>query len=255
MLAEGRRGLGFAVGQEPLTTLFASLGCLVVASDLDPETATSQGWVETNQHASALEALNKRGICTQDELERQVTFRSVDMNAIPDDLRGFDFVWSSCSFEHLGSIEKGLQFLLDMMDCLAPGGVAVHTTEFNVFSDSDTIDTGPTVLFRQSDMEAIVDVLRALGHSIETDFSRGDGAADHYIDEPPYYTPGPDNAVIHLKIRIGKFVATSFGLIVQKSTEPETITGLKAQIRFERELFNRAYTRACRLSDRLAGTT
>ena len=34
MLARGRRGLGFAVGTEPLPAMFASRGCAIVATDL-----------------------------------------------------------------------------------------------------------------------------------------------------------------------------------------------------------------------------
>src|SRR5690349_11463990 len=62
MLGEGRRGLGFAVGSEPLSSLFAGFGCAIVASDLDPESADRAGWVSTNQHASSLAQLNSRGL-------------------------------------------------------------------------------------------------------------------------------------------------------------------------------------------------
>ncbi len=40
MIAPGRRGLGFAVGTEPLPAAFCSLGCEVVATDLHPEAGT-----------------------------------------------------------------------------------------------------------------------------------------------------------------------------------------------------------------------
>ena len=36
-LKPGSRGLGFAVGKEPLSDLFASFGCDVVATDLEGE--------------------------------------------------------------------------------------------------------------------------------------------------------------------------------------------------------------------------
>ena len=54
------------------------------------------------------------------------------MNHLPDDLRGFDFTWSSCALEHLGTLAAGADFVVAQMDCLRPGGVAVHTTEFLV---------------------------------------------------------------------------------------------------------------------------
>ena len=39
MLSPERSGLGFAVGQEPLTSLFASYGCKILATDLRTEEA------------------------------------------------------------------------------------------------------------------------------------------------------------------------------------------------------------------------
>ena len=41
MLAAGRSGLGFGVGQEPLVALFAAAGCDVVATDQPHESAVA----------------------------------------------------------------------------------------------------------------------------------------------------------------------------------------------------------------------
>jgi len=46
MLQPGRRGLRFAVGQEPLAALFASYGCTIVATDLGSESPESASWTE-----------------------------------------------------------------------------------------------------------------------------------------------------------------------------------------------------------------
>src|SRR5262249_26806827 len=145
--------LGFGVGREPLAALFAGCGCTIVATDLEEERARKAGWVETNQHAAQLAHLNIHGLCDAEAFRQRASFRYVDMTAIPEDLRDFDFTWSSCSFEHVGSIAKGQQFVYHMMDCMKPGGVGVHTTEFNLSSDTDTIDNDHTVLFRKSDIE------------------------------------------------------------------------------------------------------
>ena len=53
MLQEGRRGLGFGVGNDPLPSFFASLGGDIVATDLDVEQATEAGWGAGGQHAPA----------------------------------------------------------------------------------------------------------------------------------------------------------------------------------------------------------
>ncbi|HET9034514.1 MAG TPA: DUF4214 domain-containing protein [Dokdonella sp.] len=209
VLRKGSRGLGFAVGQEPLTALFASRGCTVVATDLDQHLANREGWVEGNQHAAGLEQLNMRGICPEETLRNNVSFRSVDMREIPTDLRGFDFLWSSCALEHLGSLENGVDFVESAMKCLVPGGIAVHTTELNCDSNDETIEKGHDVIYRQRDLLRLVKTLEQRGHRVSPmNFSLGKTESDLYVDEVPY------KGMPHIRLRIGKFSSTSFGLIV-----------------------------------------
>jgi SAM-dependent methyltransferase len=210
MLASGRHGLAFAVGHEPLPAFFANQGATVVATDLFEEQAQQSGWVETNQHARELADLNARGLCDPDLFRERVSFRYVDMNYIPGDLGNFDFLWSSCSLEHLGSIQHGIAFILNAMHCLKPGGIAVHTTEFNLSSNDTTIDSGSVVLFRRRDIDRIVEELRAAGHRIDIDYSQGNGFADNFVDLPPY------KQEVHLRLQIQQYVVTSIGLIIQK---------------------------------------
>ena len=108
------------------------------------------------------------------------------MNNIPSDLRNFDFTWSSCAFEHLGSLEHGLRFVLRQMGCLKPGGFAVHTTEYNVSSNRETVDETQTALFRRQDIERLVSDLRDDNHVIDVDFTTGRTPADLHVDEPPF---------------------------------------------------------------------
>lgn len=212
MLKPGRRGIGFAVGREPLPALFASLGCTILATDLDEERAgnPAANWVDTGQHAANVEVLNERGICDPVLFKQNVSFRVVDMNEMPEELRGFDFCWSSCAFEHLGSLDQGKQFIYNMLSCLNPGGVAVHTTEYNVTSNENTIDYAPVTLFRRCDIEEMVRELRNRGCSLEVDFTLGEGWADLLVDHPPY----KENP--HLKLLFGPYVITSISLIIQK---------------------------------------
>jgi 2-polyprenyl-3-methyl-5-hydroxy-6-metoxy-1,4-benzoquinol methylase len=211
LLAAPRRGLGFGVGQEPLPALFAKYGCTVVATDVDRTSAQLAGWVDTGQHAESLAALNTRRLCDPIGFRRLVSYRTVDMNAISSDLTNFDFVWSSCAFEHLGSLERGMQFVHQAMKCLRPGGLAVHTTELNLSSDSDTLTAGGTVLYRKQDIKALAKQLTTQGHMIELDFDPGCRPADHYIDVPPYKSEP------HLRLQIDRYVSTSIGLIIQKA--------------------------------------
>lgn len=227
MLRPGKRGLGFAVGEEPLTAMFAAKGAHITATDLALEDAKVAGWAESGQHATGMHALNSRGICTPDKFQKLVHFKSADMNNIPAEFHGqFDFVWSSCALEHLGNLEKGMQFIYNAMDCLKPGGFAIHTTEYNVSSNTETVDSGDTVLYRKRDIEEVAATLQAQGHLINLDLSEGTGELDQIIDLPPY------KQLIHLKLQIGQYVVTSVGLIVQKkSTLLERIKGRVSDLR------------------------
>ncbi len=213
MLAPGRRGLGFGVGEEPLAAYFAARGCTVVATDLGAAEAERAGWVDTGQHAAEKAALNGRGLCPAEAFAERVSFRVVDMNAIPPDLAGFDFTWSACSLEHVGSIAKGLAFIENSLATLRPGGLAVHTTEFNCSSNGRTLDNAGTVLFRRRDFEGLARRLRTQGHRLAFNFHLGDQPLDRHIDVPPF------SADKHLKLRLDRYLTTSFGLIVQRAED------------------------------------
>ncbi len=211
VITSGRRGLGFGVGIEPLSAFFASQDVRVTATDLMFEGAASLGWTDTNQHAAGKEALRKPAICPDDLFDRNVEFRECDMNAVPDDLTGYDFCWSACALEHLGSIEKGLAFIERSVQCLKPGGWAIHTTEFNVTSNFETVDHMETVLFRRRDLEALAERLRAQGHFVAPiDWNPGAEPLDRYYDIAPYKEQP------HLKMALSGFGATSIGFIVQR---------------------------------------
>lgn len=212
VLQPNKRGLGFGVGKEPLASLFASHGCQITATDLHSEQAAQLGWIASNQHSNQLSDLNERGICDPKLFKKLVSFEFLNMNHIPGNLtNAYDFTWSSCSFEHCGSIELGKQFIVNQMECLKPGGIAVHTTEFNLSSNEETIETGTLVLFRKKDIEWMVHTLKAAGHQIEMDYSIGTGPIESYIDVPPYTND------YHLRLSILQFTSTSVGLIIRKA--------------------------------------
>jgi 2-polyprenyl-3-methyl-5-hydroxy-6-metoxy-1,4-benzoquinol methylase len=210
MLIPGSRGLGFGVGQEPLPAAFASYGCEILATDLQTDDAAKAGWAATNQHAER-DTMRWEGLCDRADFERLVRFEHADMNDIPARYRGFDFTWSACSLEHLGSIEKGLAFIENSLHTLRTGGVAVHTTELNCDSDTDTIDHEGTVLFRKSDFQKFARQMQKKGHGVAPlNFNLGSQELDRHIDVPPYSSDR------HLKLKLGKFATTSFGIVVTK---------------------------------------
>jgi len=221
MLAPGRRGLGFAVGREALPSILVARGAEVLATDLDAGDARAAAWAGTNQNAARVEDLHRPLFVGREEFLARCAFRAVDMNAVPADLAGgFDFVWSTCSFEHLGSIERGLDFVVAAMDCLKPGGIAVHTTEYRLDEDGPPLDNATTVLFRRQDMEALAVRLAARGHAMAPiDYGPGRGVLDGYVDVPPFGRVRPDGfvppATPHLRLSVDGIPATSIGLVIR----------------------------------------
>lgn len=228
MLAPGRRGLGFAVGREWLPAFFAGQGVAVVATDLDAGDARARDWVASRQHSTAREALFQKHLVTQPEFDRLVTHRAADMAAIPPDLAdgGFDFVWSVCALEHLGSLERGEEFVVQAMRCLKPGGIAVHTTEHNLDATGGTLERGPTVLYQRRHLERLAARLEAAGHAM-LPLDDAAGAAqvfDRFVDLPPYpHEPspfGPFHGPPHLRLALEGYPVTSVGIVARAGPTP-----------------------------------
>ena len=211
MLSNGKVGLGFGCGKEPLPSLMAKYGCKVIATDLDFDSALNKGWTATNQHTGALEDLFDSKICDREVFFKSVQFKNVDMNNIPADLKDFDFTWSACAFEHLGSIEKGLDFVINSVKCLKPGGVAVHTTEFNLGSNDATFESESCVFFRKKDIELLISRLEKMNCEVlPLNLTISELLEDDFVDLPPY------KSAPHLKLAMQGHLTTSIGLIIKK---------------------------------------
>lgn len=212
LIKEGCRGLVFGVGHERLPSLFASMGAIIVATDATADHARKTGWTNTNEHASNLEALRWPELVDADVFDRNVSYRVCDMNNIEPDLADFDFNWSSCCFEHLGSLEAGLQFVVNAVEkTLRLGGIAVHTTEYNLSSNDQTVESIDTVIYRNRDLVALVERLRDRGHIVQPFIVAPNSHYwDFHIDVPPY-AQNP-----HLKLLLWNHVATSAGIVVRR---------------------------------------
>ena len=211
LLAPGRSGLGFGVGQEPLVALFADAGCDVVATDQPHGSAVATGWTDSElEWAGGLENLNPHGLCPDELFVRRFRYRAVDMNAHPHrpaaastspGPRAPSSTW--------GPWAPGRTSWWWPMACLRPGGVAVHTTEFLVSSEDDTVEAGGTVFYRRRDIEALVERLRRAGHDIDMDYRLGDTPEDRHVDVAPYTD-------VHLRTQLAGYVTTSVALVVTK---------------------------------------
>ena len=212
VVTPGSKGLVFGVGSERLPALFASLGAEIVATDAPGDVGAAAGWVDTGQHLTSLEQIRYPEIVEGAVFDANVSYRVCDMRDIPPELAGFDFNWSSCCFEHLGSLDAGTDFVVNSVErTLRVGGVAVHTTEFNLSSNDETVEDGPTVVYRRRDLEALVQRLRDRGHTV-TEFRVAPPSHywDFHVDTPPY------TSKVHLKLLLDGYVTTSAGIVVKR---------------------------------------
>ena len=223
-LRPGATGIGFGCGKEPIPCYLAAHGASVTVTDLPAEEAQAKGWAATDQHAISLTGIYQPHLVARERFDRLVSLRYLDMTALPDDIGEHDFCWSICALEHLGSIEAGFKFIENSLQTLRPGGVAVHTTEFNINPEGPTIDHWPTVLFQQKHMEALAARLSSHGHSVSPlNFDLGDGPMDRFIDVPPWTHDLPAKLgdwlgqPYHLKLSVDGFACTCFGLVIRKA--------------------------------------
>ncbi|MEG2497610.1 hypothetical protein [Brevundimonas sp.] len=205
------RGIVFGVGQETLPAIFAATGMRVTATDAPRDTSISQAWSTSNEYASELAAMPS-GTLSREEFESLVEWRECDMNVIPTEFKDYDLCWSSCCLEHLGSLQHGIDFIINSVEnTLKIGGVAIHTTELNLSSNDHTVETGHTVLYRRKDLEQLVRQLEDRGHTVQPFLIAPDSLViDGFVDTPPYEAPP------HLKLALGGYVTTSAGLVIRR---------------------------------------
>lgn len=219
VIAEGTRGVGFGVGQERLPALFASLGASVTATDQDFKTKKAGHWAKY-ELATSTQSLNKIGICNKKIFDEKVDYQPVDMTKIKSNLFGkYNFLWSNCALGHLGSIPAGLNFIEQSLNCLVPGGWAVHTTELNILSNKETVEGGSTVIFRLRDLYALQRTLLSKGYVCSPfELKFGTSQEDRYISMRPLFGNG------HSKIQVMGHLATQIVILIHKPTKKLTVS-------------------------------
>lgn len=209
MLTPGTYGLGFGCGKEPLPSVFAGYGIHILATDQPSDTIGASAWASSNEYTSCLEDLYHSSICERNKFKSFVQFDYVDMNDVPKKFENtFDFIWSACALEHLGSIQNGLNFIENTLRCLKPGGIAIHTTEFNLSSLTETYQSPELCFFRKSDIDNLY--LKIKNHMYPVNYCMGNQILDNYIDLPPYTSRE------HLKLLLYSYITTSIGIIIKK---------------------------------------
>ena len=112
-----------------------------------------------------------------------------------------------------------MTYVLKAMELVKPGGFAVHTTEFNLSSNLETIEEGNNVIYRRQDLERLDGRLRSLSCGLsQLDLYGGDHQYDVEFDYPPYSTHGRN----HVKLLLDDYVVTSVIMIIRKG-QPESV--------------------------------
>lgn len=227
MMQNGKKGIGLGCGKEPLPSYLASQGCHITAGDKPSCNELNQiGWKKHNQYTQSIDDLFHKNIIDYDTFKKCVSLLYVDMNNLPSTIYDtYDFCWSVCVIEHIGSVENGLNFLKNSLKLLKQGGISIHTTEFNYLGIPQRIDNWGSVIFNRKDFEILSKEIKEYGGEIlGLDFSYGDGILDKYIDLPPFFHQTieginikyPEYEVPHIKLNIDGFPATCFGIIIKK---------------------------------------
>lgn len=223
MLEPGKRGLVFGAGHEPIPSLLVNFGVEVTITDQPPSRAEEGGWVSTGQFLETLDEAYHPHLADRTTFEKLISVKYVDMNAIDPELTGYDFCWSTCAFEHLGSIQAGVDFVANAMKVLKPGGIGIHTTEIATNPAAPLYETKHLSIFQQRHFEAIADRLRAQGDTpADMNFDLGNGPIDSFVDLPPYSEAmrgymfardeGPEAGMAHLRLAIEGQASTCYGL-------------------------------------------
>lgn len=210
----GASGLGFGCGAEPMPAFFTARGATVHATDLPSDDERARPWIASGYDMSKLSG-------------QSFTTSFVDMTKIPSELRQgqFDFVWSSCSLEHLGSLDAGIEYILNAMECLKPNGIAVHTTEYNVSSNGKTIETPDLSIYRRRDLVELDRRLRDRRCTLRPlSFDQGPGVVP---DRLPFATEDEcplDGDRQHINLVYGRYEMTSLVLVVRAPPDIERRT-------------------------------
>ncbi|HAM22778.1 MAG TPA: hypothetical protein DCQ04_11000 [Actinobacteria bacterium] len=224
VLRPGSRAVGFGVGQEPISAALALHDVDVLATDVPTSDSQAAAWATGLQHAESIDILQHPDICPPEKFKGVVSFRPVDMNALDPEVLpagSFDFAWSSCVIEHLGSPKLAMDFVLNCAELLAPGGVMIHTTEYELLNRGETRDYGNCAIFRIDDLQQVVDTLNKRGFEANTDFEVSLASPEERWISSSLEARYPAGYLepAHLRLIISESVSTSFSIIVRRPAQ------------------------------------
>lgn len=159
MLEEGAIGLGFEPSPSGMPAALASMGTRIVA-------VFARRSDEPLDVDFLKQDLAGRAPCDPARFDANVAVRIASWRRIPEDLLNFDFVWSSRANERLYTVATATEFVENVMGCLRPGGLAVHTMSYDLSPSGRAVPTTERMLLQQGDVERMALVLVSRGHEV-----------------------------------------------------------------------------------------
>jgi hypothetical protein len=204
-IAPGKRAIGLGVLRERIAALLASRAVRVHAIRL-AETAEPN---LSQQHA--LLQLFYPEIIPIDDFDMLVSMEDGDALDLTSGITAeHDGVWSMGVLRRLNSVAAAGDFVRRSLEVLRPGGVAAHTLDLNLSSDSDGGGVAGHLVFHRADLDALVLRLVRDGYEVlPVNLYPGHDAADAIVDAPPFGLP-------HLKVLAGLATVGSFGLAIRR---------------------------------------
>jgi hypothetical protein len=113
--------------------------------------------------ATLFDRLRRPTLCSDAAWNDRVRFRAADLHDLPEDLANFDLFWSADVVSRFDTLPQAFSFVETSMECLRPGGLAVHVFDADLHSH-----VGPSraALFRRVDLERLALQLISRGHQV-----------------------------------------------------------------------------------------
>jgi len=211
-------GFNWASNADIMSGYFANKGCRVTVSNMD-FSSVSRFPVRSTPNLT-IDDFFVDGMVSRRRFNRLVNYIPSDMHsALPDSILGkYDFAWAG-HLENLGSVSLAQRFVINSLEVLKPGGIAVHFIELTLSSNVDTFEVGKTTVWRKRDIEQVVRDAQILGyHVFPLQWGSGIGHDDvtpdtFHITHLGYHDTG------HIKLALFNHVVTTFCLILQRPFE------------------------------------
>jgi hypothetical protein len=150
LLEPGVRAIGFGPDAGAIPALLAASECDVTMAD--PDAADAAVW-------------RNPALCSDALYSQNVTHRPLNRADLPEDVAGYDLLWSQPSPNDLSTVLETMNFIQRALACLKPGGLAVHLVRYDPQAGDEADALGNPIL-RRVDFDRLALGLIGHGHEI-----------------------------------------------------------------------------------------